>query len=120
MATVTPTQTALGWNAAVITYSNMEGDDTGAAFEWPRHKDRSVQVVATAYDSATLVIQGSNDGDNWVTLFDESGTALSWTSSAQLEVVLQNTRYVRPKTSGGDGTTGTDLTVIFHAGAPVT
>jgi hypothetical protein len=47
-----------------------------------------------------------------VTLADPQGNAMSLTSAAKMETVLENTRYIRPVTSGG---TGTDLTVILYA-----
>lgn len=112
MATITATPTSLGTRECMWTWTSMGNADNGEAVSLPWYDYRSIQVIATNYGSATLVIQGSLDGTNWVTLADPNGNALSFTSGAKLEAVLENTRYVRPSTSGG---TGTDLTVILYA-----
>lgn len=112
MAAIPATPTNIGTRHALVTWANMGNADTGDAIELPWYADRTIQVVATNYGSATLVIQGSLDGSNWVTLADPQGNAMSFTSGVKMETVLENTRYIRPVTSGG---TGTDLTVILYA-----
>lgn len=95
----------------IVTWANMGDDDTGAPFRQSFYSDKSVQIVAAAFGSATLVIQGSNDGNNYVTLTDPQGSPLSFTS-AGLKAVSELTEYIRPATSGG---TSTDVTVVMMA-----
>lgn len=64
--------------------------------------DRSVQLVGT-FNSSTVVIEGSNDGVNYVTLSDTSGGALSFTS-AGLKQIEQITAFIRPRVSVGSTT----------------
>lgn len=59
----------------------------------------SVQVTGT-FGSATVVLQGSNDGTNWVTLKDTSGTAISLTAAGASEFST-GMAYIRPSISGG-------------------
>jgi hypothetical protein len=82
--------------------------DTGEAVEVANFADRSIQVAGT-FGSATVTVQGSNDGTNWATLNDPQGNALAVTS-AKIEQILELTRYLRVTTSGG---TGTDLDVTL-------
>lgn len=112
MATITATPTDIGSRHCLFTWTSMGNADTGTAVEIPWYSDRTIQVVATAYGGATLVISGSLDNSNWVTLADPQGNALSFTSGAKMETLLENTRYIRCSTSGG---TGTDLTVMLYA-----
>jgi hypothetical protein len=79
--------------------------ETGDPFEMPAASDRSVQMAGT-FNGATVVLEGSNDGTNYVTLTDQAATALSFTS-AGLRLILQPTRYIRPRVSSGSVTSVT-------------
>lgn len=92
------------WEALVT------GSLDGASIEIPDHADRSVQVVGT-FDTATLTMQGSNDGTNWATLTDPQGNAIAMTVTG-LEQILENTRFIRPLVSSVGATT--DLDVYLH------
>lgn len=116
MANVAPVTTKVGlrgkawistWTA--LTAANSAGD----AVSLPEYADRSVQVIGT-FDSATVVLQGSNDGTNWVTLTDPQGNVISATS-AKLEQIEEATLYVRPSTSGGGGSQSVSV-ILFHTG----
>jgi hypothetical protein len=89
-----------------LTAANNVGD----AYEWPWGADKSVQVAGT-FGGATIVIQGSNDGTNYHTLTDPQGNAVSFTV-AGIEAITENTRYIRPSLSGGDGTTSLTVTLL--------
>ena len=67
--------------------------------------DRSIQIKG-AHDSATTVVQGSNDGTNWFTLSEPDGTALSFTTETTagvLKQIAELTLYTQITTSGGGG-----------------
>lgn len=87
----------------LATWTAMGNADTGTSVPMSSASDRSVQVEGT-FGSATVTIQGSNDGTNWQTLTDPQGTALTWTSANRIEQIEEITRYVRPITAGGTGT----------------
>ena len=89
-----------------LTSANPNGD----AFEWIHGRDRSVQLTGT-FGNATVLIQGSNDGTNYVTLTDPQGNALSFTT-AGLEQIEEATRYIKPTSSGGDGTQSVTVTIF--------
>lgn len=77
--------------------------------------DRSVQVVGTP-NGATTVLQGSNDGTNWVTLTDPLGNAISFVNATGLKQISEITRYIRPSTSGGGGAQDLDVYVLARRG----
>lgn len=86
-------------------------DTVGEAAELSAWQDRTVQLFGT-WDSATVVIQGSNDNTNWVTLRDPGGNNLSFTSDG-LKAILELPRWIRPSKSGGAASDA--VTVIINA-----
>lgn len=93
-----------------IKWEAVGNADVGAPHEMAAWPDRTVQLVGT-WGSATIVIQGSNDGNTWATLRDPAGNDLSFSANG-LKAILENPRYIRPSSSGG---TGTDVDVIIYA-----
>lgn len=120
MATVSATKAFVGRDgdrspiapAVSVTWSSLANGDSGEAVEALKYSDRSIQFIGTFGTGGTIVLQGSNDGTNWVTLTDPQGNSISKTSAA-LEMVSELTRYVRPNVTAGDGTTS--LTAILIA-----
>lgn len=94
-------------------------NETGLPFGVPSASDRSVEVVGT-FNSATVILEGTNTGDNetaaaaatWTTLTDQAATALSFTTNG-LRVILQPTRWIRARVSSGSVTSVT-VTVIAN------
>ena len=73
--------------------------------------DKTVHVYGNFGTGGTLVVQGSNDGTQWVTLNDHVGTAISLTALG-LVAIAENPAYIRPFISAG---TGVSLTCIISA-----
>lgn len=119
MATVTPTITNLRTaddNGHLVVWAALTTtNDTGVASEMWGQADRSVQISGTFGSGGTVVIEGSNDGTNYVTLTDPQGNAISKTS-ASIEQIEEITRYIRPKVSAGDGTTSITVTMLMRQG----
>lgn len=105
MANITPTVRRVTdggvRNVYIATWTSMGDADTGLPVAMAGGSDRSVQFTGT-FASATVVLQGSNDGSNYVTLTDPQGNTISKTA-AGIEQISELTRYVRPVTSGGSG-----------------
>jgi hypothetical protein len=68
----------------------------------------SVQVTGT-FGGATVVLQGSNDGTNYVTIKDLTGTDISLTS-AGIREFSSGCAFFKPSISGG---TGDSLTITL-------
>ena len=108
---------------AVILHKTLEEQTRSAAFLWETLTTAdtaspvkvqnmqglagAVQVTGT-FGSATVVLQVSNDGTNYVTLSDSTGAAISLTAAGMREFSTA-ARFLRPSVSGG---TGDDLDVI--------
>ena len=91
----------------------VSGSLDGVSIVIPGRSDMCVQVVGT-FDTATLTMQGSNDGTNWATLTDPQGNDIAFTS-AGIEQILEKTRFVRPLVSSVGA--GTDLDVYLYVRA---
>lgn len=111
MATITPTlngyvpapgQTSFPGESFIAQWSGITDADTVTPLEMGAFADRSVQVTGVGSPAATVAIQGSNDGTNYVTLYDLQGSALSFTA-AGLKGIAEATRYIKPVVTGGTG-----------------
>jgi len=106
MATITATVARDPFSASmdvwIATWTAMGNADTGTSVAMAGASDRSIQIEGT-FGSATVVVQGSNDGTNWETLHDPLGVGISKTAACLVQI-LELTRYIRVVTSGGTGT----------------
>jgi hypothetical protein len=80
----------------------MGNADEGSPQVVGERPDGSVQAVGT-FGSATITLQGSNDGTNWVTMTDPAGDPVTFTV-AGLKMFLPRVWKLRVITSGGSGT----------------
>lgn len=112
MATVNvTTERLLEGEAFLYTWSALTSTNAdGSAITAHEYGDRCMQITGT-FDSATVVLQGSNDGTNWVTLTDPQGNSISKTAAA-LEQVMEIPRYTRVSTSGGAGSQNLVVTLF--------
>ena len=114
---IVPTKISRGSHKWV--WANMGDADVGAPLDPDgggiAFADKTVMIVVAAYDSATIAIQGSNDGTNWFTLTNPNNDSLAFTVGDQLETILENPLYIRPKTSGGQGSTDITVTLAGRA-----
>lgn len=101
-------------NAVTLAWASMANGDSGEVCETPSGSDRSVQFTGTFGSGGTVLLEGSNDGTNYVTLTDPQGNAISKTA-AGIEQIEEITRYVRPRVSAGDGTTAIVATMIVRS-----
>lgn len=99
-----------------IVWSNMGNSDEGQAISIPGAADMSVHVYGTV-GGATVNIEGSNEKvvtSEWAQLHDANGDDLSWTVIDKMEVVAENSVWIRPKTVGGS-TTDVTVAILFRS-----
>lgn len=99
--------------AILITWEALGNADSGAGYALPFAADVTAQVIGT-FGSATVKLQGSNDGTNWFDLTKKGGTSAASVTAAGGFTVNENPAYIRPATSGGTGT-DVDVIVAIHA-----
>lgn len=102
-------------NIKSVVWGSLVNGDAGDAAgpDMALWSDRSIQVTGTFGAAGTVVLEGSNDGNNWFTLNSPQGTALSFTA-AGLKQVLEGALYVRPHVTAGDGTTAIAVAMMFR------
>lgn len=99
--------------AIILTWEALGDADDGAAFALPFAADISFQAIGT-FGSATVRLQGSNDGVNWHVLTQKGGTTNLALTSAGLHDANEMPAFIRPSTTGGTGT-DVDVIVAIHA-----
>ncbi len=95
------------WEALVT------GSLDGEAIEIPGRADMCVQVVGT-FDTATLTMQGSNDGTNWAPLTDPADADIAMTVTG-ISQIMEKTKFVRPLVSSVGATTDLDVFLFVRA-----
>ena len=99
-------------NCHVVTWEALTAANAvGAVIEMGASADRTVQFSGV-WNSATAVLQGSNDNVTWFTLTDPQGNAISATAD-KIEMISEATRYIRPSTSGGGASEDIDCIVFM-------
>lgn len=105
MATITKTTIATGNSrSVVIQWASLANGDDGGVIPFSQYADKSVQVTGVFGVAGSVLLEGSNDGTNYVALTDVQGNALAFTS-AQIKQVTEISAFTRPRVTGGDGDT---------------
>jgi hypothetical protein len=101
MATIIPTTVEQQIQAAAYRWTDYSTADTSTPIKVQNMQGLagSVQVTGT-FGGATITLQGSNDGTNFVTLKDSAGTAISFTAAGMAEFSTA-ALYLKPTSSGG-------------------
>jgi len=99
-----PVDQAFPGESSLITWADLQNGDDGEAVQFGAFTDRSIQFGGTFGAGGTIVLEGSNDGVNYLPLTDPQGNPISKTTAA-IEAISEATRYVRPRVTAGDGTT---------------
>lgn len=90
-----------GDDCHVMTWANLTAaNDTGEAIEMPGSVNRSVQMSGTFGAGGKVVLEGSNNGNEWIVLTDGNGNVLRFTGPG-LSNVGELTRYIRPRREAG-------------------
>ncbi len=101
------------------SWDSLRNGDTGAPLKAAGGgsfmPDKCVHIIEVASGAGdTVVIQGSNDGTNWITLTDIHSNAMSYAAAALIQV-SENPLELRPNITGGDGTTDFDVIIVMYA-----
>ena len=114
MATIIPTTVEEQVRAAAYRWTDYSTADTSTPIKVQNMQGLagSVQVTGT-FGSATITLQASNDGTNYVTLKDSAGgTAISFTAAGMAEFSTA-ALFIKPTSSGGTADNVT-VTVILR------
>lgn len=105
MATIKHQRSTTGNTLAVLfTWEGLANGDDGEPIPFSMYADRSVQVTGEFGIGGSLLIEGSNNGQDWEPLTDLQGTDLVF-NTGKIEMVTEITQFIRPIVTGGDATT---------------
>ena len=110
------TTVASGTGAKLIAWTGLLNGDTGAPLSLPDYADLTATFEGTFGAGGTILLEGSLDGVNYITLTDPQGTSISKTA-ASIESVVEAPRYIRPRVSAGDGTTNLQCRIMARRGS---
>ena len=113
MATIIPTTVEQQIQAAAYRWTDYSTADTSTPIKVQNMQGLagSVQVTGT-FGSATITLQVSNDGTNYVTLKDSTGIEILITAAGMREFSTA-ALYLKPTSSGGTADNVT-VTVILR------
>jgi hypothetical protein len=95
-------------------WSAMGNADSGLPQSPSQLSDKTVQIDGT-FGTATAVVEGSNDGTSYFNLTDPAGAPIS-TTVAMMAQILQNPKFIRPRTSGGGGGVTINIRLVERSG----
>ena len=99
----------------VATWGALANAESGDAATLPvENATRSVQITGTFGAAGNVIMEGSNDAVTWFPLSDGLATKgnLATITANGLNALYENTRYVRPRVSAGDGTTNLKVVLV--------
>jgi hypothetical protein len=114
VATRTPTVSRIGTYAFTYTWNGLLNGDDGAVVDVSDLADMTFQVLSTGTTfgvGGAVQIEGSMTGVDFFVLKDPSNTAINLTAAGG-RAVLEHPQKIRPRTTGGDGTTSINV-VLF-------
>ena len=124
MATVNHTLTHIdtfGDDSHVATWAALTTTNNyGSAIQMPGSADRSFQITGTLSTGGAVTLYGSNvlspnlaDDTDWSILTDPQGNNIAL-DSLKVEAVTELTLWVRPKITGGDGSTSLNAHLLLR------
>lgn len=84
--------------------------DVGLPSKTPTFSDRAVQFSGP-FGTASVTLEGTLNGTDYLPLTDPQGNAITKTV-ASIEAISENAWFIRPKVTGGDGTTAIVCTLL--------
>lgn len=103
MAVITATKEK-NFSHKTVTWTPLATGDTGSPWQVTDNVDGACVQFSGTFLGSTVVLQGSNDGTNYVTLKDNTGNAVTATAAAYFDLPV-NMEWVRPSVSAGTATT---------------
>ena len=100
-------------NIVLVKWIGMALGDDGQPFTGIQFPDRSVQAVGTFGVGGTVKLEGRLAADlAYVALTDPQGNDINL-GAAKIEAVTELVYEIRPRITGGDGTTSIDVYLLL-------
>lgn len=89
--------------------ANTEAGAIGTCGRWAT---KSVHAAGTFGAAGAVTMEGSNDGTNWGPLKNGAGVAAVLIAATPIMDILENTKFIRPRVTAGDGTTALRVILV--------
>lgn len=97
----------------LVKWIGLALSDDGEPFMGVPFSDRSVQVAGTFGVGGTVKLEGRLSSDlDYVALTDPQGNDINL-GSAKIEAITELVQHIRPRVTGGDGTTLVDVYLLL-------
>jgi hypothetical protein len=102
----------------LVEWTGLVNGDTGEWIRVPQFADKTFHAYGTFGVGGNVQIEGSNEdapnvaGTNAGPLNDPGGSPINITAANEIEAVLENPLWVRPKVTAGDGTTSLTVRML--------
>src|SRR5258706_4000685 len=114
MSLILPTSiTTGGVDIIAVQWTPMKFGDTAQPIVSGALVDHSIQCEGLFGAGTNIQIQGSNDGQNYHALTDPYSNTINM-GSAQLRQTTEDTVWIKPVISAGDGTANLTITVCIR------
>ena len=120
MAAIAPTITSIGENGddtIRIVWTPVTENDTCNPVYFPDHPIKSIQALGT-FGSATVAVQGSNDGGTTFAALHSVGVTAIAITSAGVNPIVENTEQIKPVMTGGSSQSLTLALVVHRTNRP--
>lgn len=105
-------------SALLVTWPNMQNADTGEPVQFVKYADRCAQVFGTFGAGGSVDLEGSQNSSNWALLNKMQGTPMTF-SAAGVGQILENTLFIRPRVTAGDGTTSLTVSALIRTATSI-
>jgi hypothetical protein len=114
MSTITfQTENIASHNIVLVKWIGLALGDDGEPFAGIQFPDRSVQASGTFGVGGTVKLEGRLSTDlGYVALTDPQGNDINL-GSAKIEAITELVQQIRPRITGGDGTTLIDVYLLL-------
>lgn len=103
----------------LATWQNLNGaNNTGSPVRFSHHSDKTVQLTG-CFNTATIVMEGSNDGVTYANLTDRVNNTLSFTV-AGLKAINESPLWVRPRVVANGAATDVVAKMLMRRPGPLT
>lgn len=99
---------------AKIVWTGLLNSDYGSGVVPGVYGDMTVQAKGTFGAGGTVILEGSLDGGTTYSPLTDPGEGAISFGAAGIETVLQYCEMIRPRVTGGDGTTSITITVVLR------
>lgn len=111
MATRNAQTSMLQYGVSETLWEGLLNTDDGSPFSDGALGDKCVHVFGTFGVGGAILVEGGNNGTTFKTLTDPQGAAVSFTAEG-VKQIIENPKWIRPRVTGGDGTTDLDVIIL--------